>query len=191
MRFEFIEGGDLAERISHGNWPTASNAEALLEGLLRGVAALHEAKTIHRDIKPGNIALRDGDWSRPVLLDLGLAKQMDGSTITAYPGLIGTYFYMAPEQLRGERAKKAADLWAVGVTVRELIDQRHPFYSADNPPHSIDEALQAIANGPTPLPDDIEGGAREVLERLTSTREYDRGSTGSNLRRLQETRRAI
>jgi eukaryotic-like serine/threonine-protein kinase len=185
LRFEYIEGGDLANRITRKIWPTIGEAESLLSGLLTGANALHEKKTIHRDIKPANIVLRDGDWSQPVLLDLGLAKLLDGSTITIYPGHIGTALYMSPEQLRGDRARKASDLWAIGVTIRELINQRHPFYPL-NETLTIDQALQNLSKGPIPLPDEVSVQAASVLDRLTAMREYDRGSTGSNLRRLQE-----
>ncbi|MCD0486576.1 protein kinase, partial [Streptacidiphilus sp. ASG 303] len=75
-----------------------------------------------------------------MLLDLGLAKQLDSSTITVYPGHIGPYPYMAPEQLQGMRARKSADLWAIGVTVRELICGRHPFYEPGQA-FTIDEAM--------------------------------------------------
>jgi serine/threonine protein kinase len=184
LRFEYIEGGDLASRISRKIWPTMDQAESLLSGLLTGTNALHEKQTIHRDIKPANIALRGGKWSTPVLLDLGLAKLLDGSTITVYPGHIGTALYMSPEQLRGDRARKASDLWAIGVTVRQLINHRHPFYP-QNETLTIDQALQNLAKGPIPLPDTVSKKAGSVLDRLTATREYDRGSTGSNLRRLR------
>ena len=80
LRFEYISGGDLSDRIKAQNWPSPSEIEKLLKGLLVGVEALHRTKTIHRDIKPENVALRDGKWSCPVLLDLGLAKQLGGST---------------------------------------------------------------------------------------------------------------
>jgi eukaryotic-like serine/threonine-protein kinase len=187
LRFEFIQGGDLADRILHEKWPTVSEAESLLEGLLLGADALHKARTIHRDIKPGNIALRDGSWSEPVLLDLGLAKPLDATTITIYPGRIGTPMYMAPEQLRGTRARKAADLWAIGVTVRQLMNQSHPFYFQGES-LSIDQALQKLAQGPLLLPETVSTRTRSVLDRLTAIREYDRGSTGSNLRILREVR---
>jgi serine/threonine protein kinase len=184
LRFEYIAGGDLAAAVNQAQWPTTEEAEELLEGLLSGIDALHRANTIHRDIKPGNIVLRDGAWGSPVLLDLGLAKQLDTSTITVYPGHVGTYMYMAPEQLEGRRARKAADLWAIGVTTRQLICRQHPFYSASET-LSIDDALRKISKDPVTLPDAVTEKARSVLDRLTSVREYERGSARSNLRLLQ------
>ena len=106
---------------------------------------------VHRDIKPGNIALRDGDWSRPVLLDLGLARSADEATITVYPAAVGTAWYMAPEQLEGRRARKAADLFAVGVDRARGPGRRHPFYD-DGASYTYADMTALIAKGPHPLP---------------------------------------
>ena len=135
--FEYIAGGDVAGGSSPDGCPRPQPAVAFLQGLLTGVGHMHAAQTVHRDIKPANIALRDGDWSRPVLLDLGLARGAGEATITAYPAPVGTPAYMAPEQLQGQPARQAADLFAVGVTVREVLGGRHPFYDpgpASRPP---------------------------------------------------------
>ena len=90
LEFEFINGGDLQSRFDSGVWPSQDAAEALLVGLLEAIHALHSCRTVHRDIKPANIALRDGAWSSPVLLDLGLSRNLDDSTLTVYPTFLGT-----------------------------------------------------------------------------------------------------
>ncbi|MEW2133494.1 serine/threonine-protein kinase [Streptomyces sp. NPDC005435] len=183
LRFEYIEGGDAEQRLASGGLVSMGSVRGFLRGVLLGVQAIHKAATIHRDIKPANIALRDGRWERPVLLDLGLAKQMDASTITVYPGHIGTMPYMAPEQLEGRRARKAADLWAVGVSVRQLISGRHPFYS-EHETYTIDEAFTKLSAGPEALPNDCPDDVKQVLDRLTAFVEHERGSSASNLARL-------
>ena len=118
----------MAGRVRAGQLPSVDEAVEFLQGLLTGVGHMHEQQTVHRDIKPANIALHGGDWSRPVLLDLGLARGAGEATITAYPSLLGTPAYMAPEQLQCQPARQASDLFAAGVTVRELLGGRHPFY---------------------------------------------------------------
>lgn len=183
LTFEYIDGGDVERRIKMGAWPRVSELTDLLHGLLVGVGELHATGTIHRDIKPGNIALRDGIWAEPVLLDLGLARNVEESTITIYPGLVGTARYMSPEQLRGRRARKAADLFAVGVTIRELLGRRHPFY-LDNTSYTIDDAVACINAGPSALPGTVPAWLTELLDRLVSPAEHERGSASSSLRRL-------
>lgn len=185
MTFEYVAGGDLEQVHSHGFLPKSDEVDALLIGLLRGLQDMHTADgTVHRDIKPANVALRDGDWARPVILDLGLARSMTESTLTIYPGRLGTATYMAPEQIRGQRARKAADLFAVGVTVLTVATGGHPFYSADQT-YSWDEALAQITEGPKPMPATLSTHARTVLERLVAAEEFERGSANSNLRRME------
>jgi len=181
--FEYIAGGDVAGRIAAGRLPTTAEGVAFLRGLLTGVGHMHAAQTVHRDIKPGNIALRDGDWSCPVLLDLGLARGTDETTITAYGTAVGTLTYMAPEQLEGQPARNAADLFAVGVTVREVLGGRHPFYDTGIA-YTAAERIARISKGPYPLPADVPEPVAELLDRLTAEKTGDRGSARSSLKRL-------
>lgn len=182
--FEYVPGGDLQKRLAESDFPSADETLALLVGLLRGVRDLHRADgTVHRDIKPANIALRNGAWGEPVLLDLGLARGNSEPTVTVYPGLIGTTGFMAPEQLSGQRARKAADLFGVGVSIRAVLLGRHPFYEPGTN-YTIDEAIMRITAGPFELPSTVTGSTREVLDRLVSAAEHERGSATSNLRRL-------
>jgi eukaryotic-like serine/threonine-protein kinase len=185
--FEYIGGGDMAGRITGRDWPTTNEAVALLTGLLTAVADMHDARVLHRDIKPANIILRDGDWARPVLIDLGLARSGGEPTITVYPQPLGTLRYMAPQQLQGHPARKMTDLFAIGVTVREVLGRRHPFHDDDasfDPPYA--DALARIEKGPYPLPADTPTQVVEVLDHLTAADEHERGSGRSNLRRLRQ-----
>ncbi len=184
LSFEFVDGGDLQDRADADDRPTPEQAEGLLRGLLVGVRDLHAADgTVHRDIKPPNVALRCGSWDQPVLLDLGLARSATESTVTLYPSLVGTAAFMAPEQLMQQRARKAADLFAVGVTVRSLVCGRHPFYE-QGVDYTIDEALRQIRAGPSPLPSGLPRSVVTVLDRLVSYQQHERGSATSNLQRL-------
>lgn len=186
LTFEYVAGGDLEQVLTEGSLPDSREVDSLLVGLLSGLQDMHAADaTVHRDIKPPNIALRDGDWARPVILDLGLARSMTEATLTVYPGRLGTATFMAPEQIRGERARKAADLFAVGVTVLTVATGTHPFYGADQT-YTWDEALAQIAAGPKPLPATLSKQARTVLERLVHAEEFERGSASSNLRRMEQ-----
>jgi eukaryotic-like serine/threonine-protein kinase len=67
------------------------------------------------------------DWQQPVIIDLGLSRLLDLTTMTVYPWVAGTWPYMALEQLAGERAIDRTDIWALSVIAGELANGRHPF----------------------------------------------------------------
>jgi serine/threonine protein kinase len=180
--FEYIEGGDLAQAIPRVR-PTADELVNLASGLLAGVAAMHSASLLHRDLKPANIALRGGGYAHPVVLDLGLAKLMDVESITRYPQSIGTPMYMAPEQLRGERALKASDLWAVGVVLYEAATGKHP-YVAQGETLSWDEFFRRIAHKPT-LPDYLPVSVADLIDRCLSDQPHKRGTVAKAIRRIK------
>ncbi len=141
---EFVDGGDVRANMAASGAPDDGALRAFLDGVLEGVEQLHAADIIHRDLKPENIILRNGDWAQPVLIDLGLSRLVDLSTLTVYPWAGGTWPYMAPEQLRAERAIDRTDIWAVAVIAGELAAGTHPFWRGEaTPPADWDARLQA------------------------------------------------
>ena len=187
LTFDYVAGGDLAEPLEAGQRPDATEARELLQGLLAGVRDMHAADgTVHRDIKPQNIARRGGAWGHPVILDLGLAKAVTEPTVTLYPNRLGTAAYMSPEQLKGQRARKASDLFSVGVTVRHVITGEHPFYDL-GATVTWDQLVALTKNAPRSLPADMDSKVVEVLDVLVSHAQHDRGSAVSALRRLERT----
>jgi eukaryotic-like serine/threonine-protein kinase len=118
--------------------------------LAKALSAAHATGIVHRDIKPENVMLRDDGYVK--MLDFGLARLADNNTANldqfgTTPGaLIGTIRYMAPEQVRGEKAVLASDIFALGVVLYELLTRQHPF-----PGSTIYEIMQAITTR-QPLP---------------------------------------
>ncbi len=102
-----------------------SEAAAVAGQLASALEAAHAAGLVHRDLKPENVLiLRDG---RVKLIDFGLAHREGASRITEQGLAVGTAAYMAPEQLRNQEVGSAADLWALGVVLYEMLAGRHPF----------------------------------------------------------------
>ena len=128
---ELVPGRTLNERLAAGPYPEKEVLQIGLQ-LADGLEAAHREGVIHRDLKPGNLRLTPE--GRLKILDFGLAKRVEPAnqgTVTQSmsepSGAAGTLAYMAPEQLRDEKADPRADLWAAGVVLYELATARRPF----------------------------------------------------------------
>lgn len=174
--FEFVDGGDASSHLARGNGPDEAGAVAFATGVFEALAALHGASAMHRDVKPENIALRSGRWQDPVLLDFGLTRFADSTTLTMYPGMVGTPAFMAPEQIRGERARKGSDVWAAGAVVYTALTGRHPFYGSRADAVDRDGALALIAAGPRPLPEGCDSALASLIRSWLAPEIHARGS---------------
>lgn len=117
LLMEWVEGRSLAQVARDGPMPPARAVEIVCS-LLRTLAIAHERAIIHRDLKPSNVILTAAG---PRLIDFGVARLVDGATLTATADIVGTLAYAAPEQLRGEKAGPAADLYGAGRILQELL----------------------------------------------------------------------
>ncbi len=127
---ELVEGCSLRQRLQQGPLPAALVARYGRDAA-RGLAAVHAAGLIHRDVKPANLLL-DAASDRVLVADFGLAKDEFLSGLTAPGQLLGTSFYMAPEQWDEALEEDARiDVFALGVTLYELACGRPPFVGAD------------------------------------------------------------
>src|SRR5690606_34550692 len=130
---ELLEGRDLGAHLDlHGRCPPKLALEIVVQ-LSRALDRAHERRIVHRDIKPGNIFLCDGGSGEVFvkLLDFGIAKgvdvpKMDSGTKTG--AMIGSPFYMSPEQILGSKhVDHRSDLWSVGVVAYEMLTGKKPF----------------------------------------------------------------
>lgn len=176
ITFEYIDGLVIDEAIRTDRWPSPDQVRELLRGVLSGLAVLHGRETVHRDVKPANLALRDGDWTRPVILDLGLARLLDEKGITKYPVALGTEEFMAPEIIQGARARKGTDLWSLGIVTYILLTHDHPFYGGYDDRVNEVEALERIEIGHPQLGDDLPSDLRSLIPRWLAVDPDDRGT---------------
>jgi hypothetical protein len=137
-------------------------AVALLAKVVRGVQHAHEHGIIHRDLKPGNVLL--DERGEPLVSDFGLAKFLDASEdLTATGHLLGTVPYMSPEQVGGhtKATGPAADIWALGVMLYEVLVGQRPFLA-----ESTVELLRQIQQTDPPRPRQLNPALDPVLETM-------------------------
>ena len=162
---ELLEGETLRRRLASGPLPwreAAGRGAAIADAL----AAAHAKGIVHRDVKPENIVLTvDG---RLKVLDFGLARTQaaptQGATLGGLtsPGLImGTIGYIAPEQIRGEDATAASDIFAIGCVIHEMVTGRMAFLRA-----TAAETMAAILNAEPPPLSESGGHAPPEMERV-------------------------
>jgi len=163
---EFLEGQDLAQRLSVAKKMGQAELVDIMLPVCSAVTAAHGAGIVHRDLKPHNIFLAQGPHGmQPKVLDFGISKGTDtvsAGTLTGTGAMIGTPFYLAPEQIMdGKSAGSASDQYALGVILYECLTGQRPFES-DN----LFMVFQAIVNGaPTP-PRELRPELAPQLERV-------------------------
>ncbi|MBM4044814.1 MAG: serine/threonine protein kinase [Planctomycetes bacterium] len=124
IEMQFVGGGSVAGLMKKP-MPT-DQATAILRGAAQGLAAAHKKKLIHRDIKPENILLTEDGMAK--VSDFGLAKAVDvHSGLTASGQVLGTPFYMSPEQSRGVALDARSDIYSLGVTFYQMLTGERPF----------------------------------------------------------------
>ena len=185
LAMEFVEGEDLSVRISRGPVPV-DEAVAIAAQIADALEAAHELGIIHRDLKPSNIRVREDGAVK--VLDFGLAKALaspstlidapSSPTITS-PALtelgvvLGTAAYMAPEQARGKRVDKRADIWAFGVVLYEMVTGRRTFDG-----ETVNESLAGVMKSEpewAPVPPELRRLLRSCLEKDPKKRLRDIG----------------
>jgi serine/threonine protein kinase len=165
---EYIAGKHLARAMQEQRLglPIARVVN-IIEQLLDVLAAAHAGGIVHRDIKPSNIMLYQdaGATERLKLLDFGLALVAEGSgqkRLTRSDQIVGTVYYMAPEQCLGEVVGPAADIYSLGVVLYQMLSGRLPFYSK-TPAKTVEQHLHE-----SPPPIDQFGMHREVPPPLAA-----------------------
>jgi len=175
IAYEFVPGQTYREALRAGALSEDDAIEACAQ-VCDGLAHAHAAGILHRDVKPSNVLLVDGDQVAARVLDFGLAQMADAETLTEAGDVPGTLAYISPERLAGGEATPAADVWAVGVMLWEALAGRHPFWRG-----SMLETARAIEAGARPLGDlrpDLPKRLLRLVDSALSTNPARRPSAG-------------
>jgi len=133
--FELLRGEPLSDLLRREDFLPFSEVALLFDDVLRGIIDAHNAGVLHRDLKPGNVFIsRRDDRDRAIILDFGVSKILDAaragdeSALTAFDGTVGSFAYMAPEQVRGAaRVDERADIYSAGAIAFRALSGRLPF----------------------------------------------------------------
>ncbi|UCG51014.1 MAG: protein kinase [Candidatus Latescibacterota bacterium] len=181
------EGETLREKISKRPLELVETV-AITKDIARGLAKAHEQGIVHRDLKPGNIFVtKDGQVK---IVDFGLAKLAGTTKLTKTGMTAGTVAYMSPEQATGKDVDPRTDIWALGVTLYEMITGQVPFQSDYHEAvvYSIlNETAKPVTGLRSGVPLELERIVTKCMEKDAGERYQTAGDLTADLRHLQRT----
>jgi eukaryotic-like serine/threonine-protein kinase len=157
---ELVDGRPLSAIIRERGPMPPEQVRSIIGQCALALGIAHEAKVVHRDVKPANILVREDGLVK--LTDFGIARAIDASGHTRAGDLLGTPSYISPEQALGRPATGASDLYALGIVGHEMLCGAKPF----DKPTPIATAMSHIHEAPPPLPDDVPEDLACVIEEL-------------------------
>jgi hypothetical protein len=144
---ELVSGRSLAELVKEQGPLDPARVADIGAQVADGLAAAHASGTIHRDVKPGNVLVRDDGVA--AISDFGIARSAGDPALTQSGLLTGTPSYFSPELARGAAPSPASDVWGLGATLYAAVQGRPPYRMQDNPV----AVLHDIASQQPPRPD--------------------------------------
>jgi tRNA A-37 threonylcarbamoyl transferase component Bud32 len=179
---ELVPGTDLATRLKEGplDRTTAANVGAQVA---EGLAAVHAAGIVHRDVKPANVLLEDNGTAK--LADFGIALLRDSARVTGTGLVVGTAAYLAPEQVTAQEVTGAADVYALGLLLLEALTGRQAF-----PGSAMESATARLTRGPEIDPA-LPVAWRSLLHTMTAQDPVERPTAAEAAERLRALGRVV
>lgn len=177
---EYVKGTNLHEYMRRQGKLPAREALSIAIQIADALDFAHQNSTVHRDIKPANVLLTSEGVAK--IVDFGLAEILGSGS---YAGGAGTYAYMAPEDFEEEeKSDRRSDIWAVGVTLYEMLTGQRPFQAAKSKdPFSWKRTIQE--DEPVPLSEldsSLPPRLQQVISRALAKNKYDRYQSAGELR---------
>jgi beta-lactam-binding protein with PASTA domain len=161
LAMEYVPGRTLRELLAERGRLSPREALDIIEGVLAGLAAAHEAGIVHRDVKPENVLLTSGNVVK--VADFGLARAAAAASRTKSGMIIGTAAYLAPEQVSRSTSDARTDVYAAGVMLFELLTGIQP-HTGGTP---LDVAYKHV-NDVVPAPSSVVPGLPPALDALVA-----------------------
>ncbi|RKN15441.1 serine/threonine protein kinase [Micromonospora musae] len=170
---EFVDGEPLSKRIEAAGKLGVAETMSIVAQAAQALAAAHRGGIVHRDVKPSNLLVQE-DGS-VVLVDFGVARSTNVTSITSTNAVPGTALYMAPEQAAGRPVSGATDIYALGAVTYCCLTGTPPF-TGDNP---LQVAVRHLDDEPPELPHDIPEAVRALVSRALAKDPAERFSSGA------------
>jgi serine/threonine protein kinase len=188
IALELLSGCDLRQFIAQKTELPAEKKIAIMAAVCDGLHHAHQNGITHRDIKPSNIFLTDTQV--PKILDFGVAR-LSTSKLTVVGRVLGTPYYMAPEQIMGQPCDARSDLFSLGIVTFEFLSFFHPFEGDSIPRRIINDHPDSILAHKPDLPAAMDAVLNRVLSRDPAARYQTAEDFGQALREtLRESRPA-
>jgi len=170
---DWVSGDTLQQRLSRDGKLSLATTQQLLGPVFDGLAQIHAAGLVHRDLKPSSLAI--GIDGVPKILDFGLAlaQGADRDVLTKAGTVLGTPSYMSPEQIRGAATDWRADLYSFGVVLFECLTGTRP-YTADSIPNLLNAILEAPVPSAVALAPELPARSDDFFARMLAKDANDR-----------------
>lgn len=162
ITMEFVNGRDLRAIMREKQKLSPEEAIEIMRQVCQALDAAHSVGVIHRDLKPQNVMREEG--GRIVVMDFGLARTMDGDSMTQTGALVGTIEYMSPEQALGKELDQRSDIFTAGLILYELLTGKMPF-NADSAVASLIKRIQERATPVSAHDETIPGALSNIVSK--------------------------
>jgi eukaryotic-like serine/threonine-protein kinase len=173
LAMEYFPCGDLRDRLR--NPLSVDESLYYLRAIAEALRVIHVFGILHRDLKPANVMLREDN--SPVLIDFGLARRsMDDVGTTGVGQVLGSPYYISPEQAQGQRVDARTDLYSLGVMFYEMLTGQRPYSGT-----SALDIMSQHSNSPVPTLPESTAAQQPLLDRLMAKEQRDRYASSDEL----------
>ncbi|MFQ5602973.1 MAG: protein kinase [bacterium] len=181
---EYLQGQDLKQVLEKESRITFARSLKIVHQICKALHFAHENDIVHRDIKPSNIILTQNDNVK--VADFGIAQMPHLGTLTQTGSIIGTPYYMSPEQIEGRNLDGRSDIFSVGVILYEMLTGIHPF-DGDNIPTVVYKIVHVQPEEVTRINPELPSAIEPILQRALAKDSEDRYATAKELLKDLET----
>ncbi|MEX0875720.1 MAG: Stk1 family PASTA domain-containing Ser/Thr kinase [Actinomycetota bacterium] len=173
---EYVEGKSLKDHLAEEGQLETVDACRIAREVLAALAYAHRTGLVHRDIKPGNILI--SDEGKVQVTDFGIARAEAGSTMTQTGTILGTAYYLSPEQAQGLPLDGRSDIYSLGIVLYEMLTGRRPF-EGDSPVSIAYKHVREMPRPPSNHREDLPRPLEAIVLNALAKRPEDRYSSAA------------